>query len=241
MGNPFRSFFGAIGDAYGELFSVVGMNLIWFFGTLPVYMVSVFLIGPYLAGDDPQNQAAYIYAMVAAGVFWVVGPSPLLVGVHLWAHRLVNDQRIEFSIFWEGLREFWRPALALCGIAIAGNVLLLMNAAFYLRSEVGALRLFGVVWVWATLLWVLMQMYWLPLLIVQEDRRLRLVLRNSLLFTVAQGIPSFVLFVLLGVIVSLSALIMMPYIFLAGGVAAIATTRMTHSLIERFRPRPAGP
>ncbi len=239
MGNPFRAFFGAIGDAYGELFSVAGMNLIWFFGTLPFYMLSVFVIGPYLMVDEPENQAAYIYAMAAAGVFWAVGPSPLLVGVHLWAHRLVNDQRIEFSVFWDGLREFWRPALALCGIAIAGNALLLMNAAFYLRSEVGVLRLFGVVWVWATVAWALMQMYWLPLLIAQEDRRLRLVVRNSFFLTVAQGIPSFVLLVLLGVIVSLSALVMMPYIFLAGGVAAIATTRMTHSLLERFRQRPA--
>ena len=43
----------------------------------------------------------------------VLGPNPASAGIHLWAHRLVIEERVEMSLFWEGLRQYWRTAALL--------------------------------------------------------------------------------------------------------------------------------
>lgn len=239
MGRTLRAIWQGIVDAYNELFPIVGMNLLWLVFSIPLALIGLLLIQAIalsLSLDDDLRQALSVVFSGLYAILLVVGPNPASAGIHLWANRLVKDERVEFSLFWEGLRTYLGKSLLL--FAIAGIVLLLLiaNAMFYLSSELIALRIFGIAWLYAVVLWMSMQLYVLPLLIEQGDKSVRLVLRNSFFLTLAQILPTLVLLAILSVLVVISIGLTLLIALLTASVSALITTRVVHSALERYRP-----
>jgi len=98
-----------------------------------------------------------------------------------------------------------------------------------------ALRIFGILWLYATLIWLAMQIYMLPLLVEQEDKRLRLVLRNAFFLTVTNIIPTLTLFVICGALALLSIGLTLLIALMAGSVTALIAARALNILLERYR------
>ena len=178
------------------------------------------------------------------GIFLVVlmtlGPNPAAAGIHLWANRLVKEERVEFTLFWQGLRTYWWPATKLFVISVIGFMLLIVNALFYLRSEVGALQIFGVIWVYAIYFWMSMQIYQLPLLIEQEDKRLRLVLRNSFFLSLSNFVPTLIVVVICTFLTVLSLGLTLLIAMVTGALVVLIANRATMTLLERYRATPVG-
>jgi uncharacterized membrane protein YesL len=239
VGRAFRAVWLGILDAYNELFPVVGMNVIWLLLNIPLTVLGLIVVqiatGAMSVPDESRQAVALIFSLLLA-VLLVIGPNPAAAGIHLWAHRLVNDERVEFAIFWEGLRRYWRPALVLFLISGVGLILLVANALFYLSSDVTVLRIFGIVWLYAIVLWLAMQMYPLPLLIEQEDKRLRVVLRNAFFLTMANILPTLILFVVMTLLVAISVAVTLLIALLCAVVVALIAARALQLLLERYRP-----
>jgi uncharacterized membrane protein YesL len=243
MGKGFRAVWSGITDAYGELFPVVGMNLVWLLISTPLAALGLVLIviGVGAAAVDAESgQALTGVLLVLMLVLMTVGPNPAAAGIHLWANRLVKEERVEFSLFWEGLRTFWWKALRLFLISMVGFVLLFINALFYLRSESQILQLFGIVWLYAIYFWASMQIYQLPLLIEQEDKRLRLVLRNSFFLALSNFLTTFVVLVVCTVLTVLSLGLTRLIALVTGATVALICTRALHLLLERYRTPAVG-
>jgi uncharacterized membrane protein YesL len=225
-------------DAYNELFPVVGMNLLWLLFNVPLAVVGLVVvqIGTVTLGidEDSRTAASLIFSLLLA-VLLTLGPNPAAAGIYLWANRLVKEERVEFSLFWEGLRTYWRQALVLFLISAIGLLLLVVNALFYLRSESTPLRIFGIVWVYAIVVWMGMQIYQLPLLIEQDDKRIRLVLRNSLFLSMANVVPTLTLLIVCSVLTVLSLALTLLIALLTGSVIALITTRAVHLMLEPYR------
>src|SRR6185436_13095951 len=130
------------------------------------------------ADPDVQSTSFLIYSVLLA-LLLVTGPNPIAAGIHLWANRLVKEERVEFSLFWQGLRTYWRPAAVLFFGGFIVFVLLAFQMAFYFTREEPLLRLVTAIWVNVALIWMAMQGYMLPLLIEQTEKRLMLVIRNA--------------------------------------------------------------
>jgi uncharacterized membrane protein YesL len=233
-----RAIWAGILDGYNELFPIVGMNLLWLIFNIPLGFLGLVVIQVITIAmgveEDARQSVALVFSLVYA-LLLVIGPNPVAAGIHLWANRLVKEERVEFSLFWEGLRTYLGRALALFAIAAVGLFLLIANALFYLRSDLTALRIFGIIWLYAIVLWLAMQMYALPLLIEQDDKRLRLVLRNALFLTMSNVLPSLILLVVLAVLVVLSIGLTLLIALLTGSVVALIETRALQLLLERYR------
>lgn len=239
VGRALRAVWLGIVDVYNELFPSVGMNLVWLLLNIPLGLLGTVLVisltGGERAPDDPR-QLVEVFAWFAMAFLLVAGPNPASAGIHHWANKLVHEERIEFALFWEGLRLYWLRALALFAIAALGLVMLVANAVFYLSSEIGALQIFGILWLYAIVLWLAMALFMLPLLVEQEDKRLRTVLRNSFFLMMANILPALILFVVLSALILLSLGVVLLIAMLTGVAVAAIMARALQMLLERHRP-----
>jgi uncharacterized membrane protein YesL len=233
-----RAVWAGIVDGYNELFPIVGMNLLWLLFNIPLGFLGLVVIQVITIAmgieEDARQSVSLVFSLVYA-VLLVVGPNPAASGIHLWANRLVKEERVEFALFWEGLRTYLARSLLLFTISTVGLFLLIANALFYLRSDLTALRIFGIIWLYAIVLWMSMQIYIMPLLIEQDDKRIRLILRNALFLTMANVLPSLILIVVLTVLVVLSLGLTLLIALLTGSVVALIEARALQLLLERYR------
>jgi uncharacterized membrane protein YesL len=233
-----RAIWAGIVDGYNELFPIVGMNLLWLVFNIPLAFVGLVAIQAITIAMGIEEEARQSVALVFSllyGVLLVVGPNPASAGIHLWANRLVKEERVEFALFWEGARTYLGKSLLLFLISTVGLFLLIANALFYLRSDLTALRIFGIIWLYGIVLWMSMQLYMMPLLVEQDDKRLRLVLRNALFLTMANIVPSLILLVVLTVLVILSLGLTLLIALLTGSVVGLIEARALQLLLERYR------
>jgi uncharacterized membrane protein YesL len=243
VGKGFRAIWLGFLDGYNELFPVVGMNLLWLIFNVPLVFLGLVVIQGgtmALSIDEESRQAAGLMFSILYAVMLVIGPNPAAAGIHLWANRLVKEERVEFALFWEGLRTYLGRSIVLYLISGIGLFLLIANALFYLRSELTILRIFGIAWLYAILLFMSMQIYLMPLLIEQEDKRLRVVLRNGLFLAMGNILPSLVLLVICGGLVVVSLGLTLLIALLTGSVVALIAARALNLLLERYRPSLGG-
>jgi uncharacterized membrane protein YesL len=193
-----------------------------------------------LAVDEEQRQGLTTLLGIFLIVLMTIGPNPAASGIHLWANRLVKEERVEFSLFWDGLRTYLWKSIRLFLISLIGFSLLFVNAFFYLRSDVAALQLFGIVWLYAIYFWTSMQIYQLPLLIEQEDKRLWLVLRNSFFLSLSNFLTTFVVVVICTILTVISLGLTLLIALVTGVTVALICTRALHMLLERYRTPAVG-
>src|SRR5207248_6633278 len=124
MTNPFAVLWRSAANVYDELFPMVGMNLLWLLLSLPVVLVVWALFTLLHVPSD----LAILLALVLA----LFGPNPAFLSIHRFANQLVKEERVEFELFWTGLRTYWRRGLVLLAISVAVIALLGVNIIFYL-------------------------------------------------------------------------------------------------------------
>ena len=231
MVNPFAILWKSALDVYGELFPMVGMNLLWLVISVPVVVVVTLVFVALRLPSEVAFPLAIIFALLA--------PSPASVGQHAYANNLVKEERVEFDVVWAGLRAYWRRSLALLAICIFMVALLAVNLSFYLTSSVPILHFIAILWLYAIVLWAMMMMYLNALLVEQEDKSIRLILRNSLLLTVDNIVPSIVLFIVLVLLSLVSIGIALLVALLTGSFVSVVQTRAVVAYLERYRSRVA--
>ena len=236
--NPFAITWTSIKDVYDELYRIIGMNLMWF----AVSAVMFAVINVIIAVIWGESIIAS-FAIGVTGLILVIGPNPAAAGLHYFTRHIVKDEILHFSFFWEGLRMFWRKATYIFLISLGVAGILLVNMGFYFdRGQENVIFTGVAVFIgWVTVVWLMMQPYMLPMLIEQEDKRILIVLRNSLLLALDNIILSifalfaFVLFALVPMMFSFPLIIAT----FGGGLVAMMSERMTLELVPKYKG-PAG-
>lgn len=214
------------------------MNLLWLLINFPLVIVGLGIIqlGTLTLGlEEDVLQAVTLFFTAIYAVILVIGPNPASSGMHLFANRIAREERVEFGLFWEGFRLYFWRALGLFGISTGGTFLLIANALFYLRSDILPLRLFGIVWVYGIVVWFAMLVYMMPLLIEQDDKRIRVVLRNSFFLALANVFPTLAILVIFIVLVLVSLGLTLLIALLTGSVIAMISARLIQTLLEPYR------
>ncbi len=236
--NPFAITWTSIKDVYDELYRIIGMNLMWF-AVSAVMFVVINVIIAVIWGESIIAS----FAIGVTGLILVIGPNPAAAGLHYFTRHIVKDEILHFSFFWEGLRMFWRKATYIFLISLGVAGILLVNMGFYFdRGQENVIFTGVAVFIgWVTVVWLMMQPYMLPMLIEQEDKRILIVLRNSLLLALDNIILSifalfaFVLFALVPMMFSFPLIIAT----FGGGLVAMMSERMTLELVPKYKG-PAG-
>jgi uncharacterized membrane protein YesL len=249
MGRAIGIFWQSIKDFYDELFPFVGLNLVWVvLSAIPFAVLWVVLLPltPYLvgaltslspSGDEGSVVTSFVVGAVSVAilVLLIILPSPAAAGVHYYANRKVNDEHVEFSLVLEGLRAYWWKSLLLFLISLAATAVLVGNIVFYLSQQNDYLRVVAMFFLWVLFLWLVTQMYLLPLLMEQASKSIRLIYRNAFVLALSSPGVSLVLFVLV-VVVMLLGLAFLPIIaLLVGSLIALMEQRAVVTLLERYR------
>jgi uncharacterized membrane protein YesL len=156
----------------------------------------------------------------------VTGP-PALAGLHNLGFHIANEKRVEFGLFWEGFRSFFLDSWKLAALNILVFGILGVDIWFYLFQAQGAWWVAGLVGLWILLIWALAQLYTFALLVRQEERKFFLLLKNSVLLTLAYPAFSLTAAVLLVLILVLS--LIFPIVFVLAGLS-FATVMGAHAL-----------
>jgi len=211
-----QSYWEAIKSLYEEMYLLVIVNLLWAALTLLFWAPFILL------------WALWSFPLYAIALVFLL-PTPPTAGIYYLAHMIVHEKRMPgVFMFWEGLRTCWRPSLILFVIGLAGLALLWFNAAFYACLDGPVWSALSIAFLYFLIIWLVMQVYTLPLLLEQRDKRLMLVYKNAFLITFGNLAFNFVLVVLLTLTIALSVLLTIPTLLLTMSLVALYTT---HSLL----------
>lgn len=240
MTKAFRIVWRSIVDVYSELFSMVGMNLIWLLLSLVVFVpfaLPVALATAILAPNADLGLAPLLPLVLLI----IIGPNPISAGLHNYANQVAQDERVEFSLFWSGLRKYWLRGLALFAISVFGTIVVIGNLGFYLTSDNQILRVVGIILLYVTYFWLTMQIYLMPLLVEQENKSLKLVFRNAALLAADNPVFTFILFIIIVAISALSFVLPVLVMLITGALVVMIESRATQLLLEKYRGRTSRP
>ena len=193
-------------------------------------------------------QDLYEDLMLLAGVsvlWWlavlliVPGP-PATAGLYYLAYRIVHEQRVEFSFFWEEFRRHFGKSWQLAGVNLLALVIMGVNFQFYLHMD-NVLRYAAILWIYLFLLWLAMQIYLFPLLFEMEEPRLWWILRNALMLSVVRPGYTLVLLILLLAATLLSSVLFLLVIVAWPALVALVSARSLMSQIADIEASRAEP
>jgi uncharacterized membrane protein YesL len=144
----------------------------------------------------------------------VLGP-PALAALHHACHRATEGYAIKLDTYFSSIRTYFAAGWKVCAPVVLVVVLALYNLSFYgtLNGQWAAFA--QGVWLAALVFVFAVQFYLLPFWMAQEDKRVRVALRNSAL--VAAANPLYTLTLLLaGVVLTLLFLTLFPMFVLFG-------------------------
>src|SRR6266487_1165135 len=229
MMGTFRVFWLSIKDTFDEMFSLVVINLLWVLINAPLMGLAAFLI---IEGATVPGIVVLLLAVLVM--------APANAGLYTVAQRVTEGRVVSWRLFFEGFREYLMLSWQVYGIWTLGLVLILSNMSFYARmgSNLGSFLL--ILFLYILLVWVGLLIYIGPLMLLQSDKRIRVIARNAVfmvfgrpVFTLITLVLMALLGVVLGVVVPLLPLIL-TFMFLA-----IWSFRATTTLIAEAEARRA--
>jgi uncharacterized membrane protein YesL len=190
----------ALVDFYNDLFFLFGMSLLWW------------ACGGIFAGA--AFGAAWI--LLRLGGPWWLAPllampaGPASAALAHVARRTARDLHADHTFYLEGVRSYWRQALALSAISMVILCLLLLNLVFYATQTAVVLWLLTFLWVYLSAFWVVTQIYLYPVLVGLEVPSVRGALRMAAAMTLANPLFSLILLLVAGLLTGISTLLVIP-------------------------------
>lgn len=230
MPRAFQVFWQAIRDCFEEFLILAVCNLLWSLFTIPLLSLSLLAL---------QAEAGLIAILVA--LLAILPMAPASIGLTALAHRISEGRAISFADYFQAMRRYARPAWLVMGLWMIGLVIVLVDLAFYARVDnlVGA-ALYGL-WIYILLIWMSLQIYLFPLIILQERPDLRRLARNAFVMVIGRPFFTFTTLVLMSLLVLLSYWLIAPFFLLTISLLAVWGMRATTALIadDQARRTPA--
>lgn len=248
-----RVLWRALVHLYDESLLLIRGNVVWFVGTIPLYLLVLALSWLFVPPTDPDSPPL-VWPLLLAAFAVLILPSPFAIGLYALAAVIVTGDTPDFGVFWAALRRWWRRGLAMFAISALVLVALVYNTWFYMSVTEGWLQAVSVLWLYAILFWTTLQAYLIPLLIVSDEPEpgaeapggqvpgtgpsvpLRTLYRRAAILTLAN--PLFSLVLLVGAVSSavLSALALPIYPLIAMAYVALIGARGLRHLRDKYLP-----
>lgn len=178
---------------YDELFSLVGLSLLWW-ATGGIFAGAAVAIG---------------WALFVTGAAWWIAPlaaipaGPATAALAVAARRCARGASANRGHYFEGFKEYWRPALAISAISMAALALMCLNLVFYFFQANSFLRAFTFLWGYVILLGLGIQMHVYPALVSLERPTIWMAFRIALAAMLAHPVYSLLLLIIAGALTAL--------------------------------------
>lgn len=228
LGSPFKVFWQSIKDLFDEMFLLLGSNILWVAINLPLCTLVWFML----------TGGATLLGAVAA-LLALVPMAPANAALCYIAQRVAEGRSSKLGHFFEGFRQYltlsWRIYLP-WGL---GLLLIVVNLSFYagMGSNLGSFLF--VLFLYILLAWFSLLIYIGPLMILQQDKQIKVIARNAALMVFGRPIFTFFTTLLMGIVVALSFYLLVLPLLLTFSFLAIWSMRATRRLIQDAEARRA--
>jgi len=180
--------------------------------------------------DDLVNQFVLNLAWVFCQVSIVFGPAATLSIFHL-SRQLVDGSAPNFREFVQYTKHYFIKGWTWMAVNMLAVIIVASNLAFYGRIETAWAFYVRLLFVGLALLWLPMQFYALPYLVIQEESSLRLAWKNALYTVLASPAYTFVIFLFAAAVIVVSLVTILPLFF---GIWMLLPTLANHAIKERL-------
>lgn len=216
---------------YEDLFRLIGLNLIWvIIGSLFYFVLAI--ITSLALGYETQ------LALIVSVLLYILLLNPLSTGIYYYANMLAHDERVELSTYWEGVKAYWARGLLLYTVNLILVMLIAFNIVFYLNiPDNDYLRLIALVWMYALLTWLCVQIYLGPLLIEQRNKNILVLYRNAFLLILDNVLFTLTLLLIELVLVFVSVIFLPLGIMIIKSLLANIESQALVTLLEKYADR----
>jgi hypothetical protein len=216
-------------DLWEEFILLILMNIVW-------SLVALLALAPLLllGGTDFALGLALSFAL-----FWLL---PIVTGAICFVtNQVVHGNAIGWGTFAKGLRRYWLKSLIVTLIGLVVLILIAINVQFYAVTLQGAWTNFAVsIWAITGIYWLLVQIYWFPMLLELENEKVLVSLRNALALPfVSPGFSLTILLVLI-ILAILCIVLTVPLVLFMAALLLLIANRATRSRIEMIQRKREG-
>lgn len=144
-----------------------------------------------------------------------------------------------WRVFWEGVKKNWVPSLKWGGVVLLGNLILALNIWFSLTIDANWSILTLMVGLTVALIWIILNQFSLPMMLLQEEKKVFLALRNAYVITVRRPWDALKVTLLTLLIGGISVVVIPLWFFISMGLIAHIQTRALLRAIDKINAQDA--
>jgi uncharacterized membrane protein YesL len=214
VSKAFKVVWQALRDTWGDLFMLSVLNLIWFLGGFSGLFVATLVKTWY-----PGLLAIATYPIATAAIYPI-------------AHRVAVGKTFHLSDYWDGVKAYWWRAILWFLANVLAVALWYVNLDFYaqlIRNE--WVLLVGGFWTSVFVVWLLTQIHFWPMMMVQEEPNIVQAWRNSVILVLRFPVFSIIIGILSVILIVLSTVLVAPLFLFMMGLVAILYSNATLTLL----------
>jgi len=234
MPSAFRVVVKTFKDIWGEMFSLVLMNL--FTLLCVVAPLAIIFLASQLLGAPPS-----LPVVAAALVISAISPfgSAAWVALYHVGNRIANDYAVSWDFYFAAFRQHLKKSWVFGIFALFVTAAIPINIVWYPQA-------FGdQTWVsWVQGAWLALGLFWLAISFYvtafyaeQEKKSWRVALRNAAVIAAANPIFTLTLLVIVGIVMTLSLLLTPVFILLGLSVWVMFGSEAVVNRVNAFRER----
>jgi len=212
--------------AYDSAFEVVIINLIWLLLTAAAIAIPAGL-GSLLPNLHP------IFLILTLVLTLPVS----LSGLYYATSLLANQDYDGWKTFFVGIRKYYLATLLWIVVNITVVIALWFYWNVFMQNEAMWAAILQLVVISLFIWWALMQVYVMPLMMVQTKPSLWLALRNCLVTYVRWPGLSLVMSIVILIIMVLSALVTLPWMLFTASLSAFMACFAIREMLESLKPK----
>jgi hypothetical protein len=230
----FRTLWAALVGLYEETLVLLLGNLAAVALNVPIGLVlfvlvtvgSVMLGVPLIGSGEEEGSPTWLLVVIA----WLITlmPTPGNVALAGLTYVAAGPDAPTFALFRASLRAHWRLALRCSAVSIVLGLALVGNALFYANVS-GWLRLASVLWLYGTLFWLSLHIYFAPLLVHVAQPRLLDLYRRAAFIALGHPVYSTLLLIMLLAFAGVAVIFLPAYVLI---VPAFISLVQAHALRE---------
>ena len=179
------------------------------------------------------NLAWFVMSLPVVTIF------PALGGLYYAVLSIEQENSASWGTFWEGFKKHWWLSLRWGVLVLAVDILLAGNIWFYLNLEQSWAVIALVIVLVITLLWIAINQFSFPLLLLQEDKKIFLAIRNSYVVVMRHPMAALKVLLLTLLIAAVSILLPPLLIFISMALIVRIRTRTVLKTIQKIKQKDA--
>jgi len=217
-------------DCWEEIMLLVLLNILWSLAAL-LPTIPLFVL-----------QAVNLILALAFSLILFL-PLPIISGALAFVtNQISRGKAVGWETFTFGLRRYWAKSLVVAAINLVVFLLLVANLWFYGSVLQGIWTDIAVsVWLVAGLYWLLVQVFWFPMILELESEQVFVALRNALAMVVITPGFSLTLGVIILVLALLCIALTVPFVLFMAALLLLVANHATRSRLAYAQKKPYEP